>query len=187
MIGEEPKRTGSTQMTRRSSISKSWIGARWLAVPILALAIPSGAGAQPVYLVDTSEGGSGGGSSLSPTRFLAGQFTLDYGSEINALEGWMLYLNVINNLPVYAVLYGDANGLPDMGNEIFSQLFFVPASGYVPGWYGVDGPGLVLYGGTDWLAFAPHPDAIGASWLAAAGASPSRQGETPGRKIDHAV
>ena len=56
----------------------------------------------------------------------------------SGLEGWMIYPTIVGDLPVYAVLCGDAGGVSDLTNEIHSQLFFVPAS-LTPGWHGIGG------------------------------------------------
>jgi hypothetical protein len=131
---------------------------RWVTTTLglgLALTLAGVAGAQPMYLVDTGPGSAIGGLSLSTTGFLAGQFTLDQSYEINALEGWIIYPTVTGQLPVYAVLYGDDAGLPDLSDEIHAQLFQVPASG-VPlsaDWYGVSGLAIPVEAGIYWLAF----------------------------------
>jgi hypothetical protein len=112
--------------------------------------------AQPTYVVDTGPGGATGGLSLTQNQYLAGQFTLDQGHEINGLEGWMIYPTVVGDLPVFAVLYGDDGGVPDLTNEIHRQLFLVPASGipFAADWHGIGGLALPVYGGTPyWLAF----------------------------------
>lgn len=111
--------------------------------------------AEPTYVVDTGPGADTGGRTLSSSQYLAGQFTLDAGTEIEALEGWIIYPTIVGDLPVFAVLYGDADGVPDVDDEIYSQLFSVPASGipFVAGWHGVDGLSLLLDGGTYWLSF----------------------------------
>ncbi|MCA9502493.1 MAG: hypothetical protein KC616_05390 [Myxococcales bacterium] len=123
--------------------------------PILIVALSLWAGsaaAQPVYVVDTGPGGSAGGLSLSVGQYLAGRFSLDVGHELVDLEGWMIYPTVVGALPVYAVLYADVGGVPDLDQEIHSQLFTVPA-GFTPGWHGVTGLSLPVHGGTYWLAF----------------------------------
>jgi len=123
---------------------------------------PPPAAAQPVfYVVDTGNGASSGGLTLTVTQSLAAQFSLPASYEISGLEGWMVYLNLVNNLPVYAVVYGDDGNSPDVGNELFRQIFFVPPSGFAPGWHGVDGVSLALGPGTYWLAFEVNPGAIG--------------------------
>ena len=108
------------------------------------------------YVVDTGPGAATGGLSLTRNQYLAGQFTLDLGHEINGLEGWMIYPTIVGDLPVYAVLYGDAGGVPDLANEIYSQLFLVPASGipFASDWHGIGGLEIPVYGGRPyWLAF----------------------------------
>jgi hypothetical protein len=147
-------------MRRKDTLKWQW-AAMLAAVMILAGGSAREAEAQPVYVVDTGPGASSGGLSLFTDQFLAGQFTLDVGHEINAFEGWMVYLNIVNNMPVHLVVYGDANGIPDWTDVVFTQLFFVPPSGFAPGWHGVQGLELPLYGGTYWLAFELDPGAIG--------------------------
>jgi hypothetical protein len=120
-----------------------------------ALALSLAASAESVYLVDTGPGANTGGRSLSATQFLAAQFTIDAGSTIESLEGWMIYPTLIGELPVQVVLYADDGGLPDPTQELHRQLFTVPASGvpFASGWHGVGGLELELDAGTYWLAF----------------------------------
>ena len=116
----------------------------------------TGSAAAQTYVVDTGPGADTGGLSLTRNQYLAGQFTLDVGHEINALEGWMIYPTLLGDLPVVAVLYGDDGGVPDLTNEIYSQLFLVPASGipFAAGWHGISGLSIPVYGDTPyWLAF----------------------------------
>lgn len=124
-------------------------------IAILTCSIAGLANAQASYVVDTGPGANVGGLSLTRNQYLAGQFTLDVGHEINALEGWMIYPTIVGDLPVFAVLYGDLGGAPDLTNEIHSQLFTVPASGipFTADWHGISGLTLPVYGGTYWLAF----------------------------------
>ena len=119
--------------------------------------------ADPSYVVDTGPGSSTGGLSLTRNQYLAGQFTLDLGHEINGLEGWMIYPTIVGDLPVVAVLYGDDDGVPDLSNEIRSQLFLVPASGipFAADWHGVGGFTLPVHAGTYWLAFEVPSDNFG--------------------------
>lgn len=122
----------------------------------LALATTGLARAQAVYVVDTGPGANTGGLSLTRSQYLAGRFTLDQGHELYALEGWMIYPTITGSLPVWAVLYREGeDSLPDLSNEVYSQLFAVPASGipFAAGWHGVHGFTLPVYGGTYWLAF----------------------------------
>jgi len=134
-------------------MSKGAWGAALVAVAVMVSMIGEESRAESVYLVDTGNGGPSGGLSLTANQYVAGQFTLDSDSEIEALEGWMLYLNIINDLPVHAVLYGDAEGIPDWGDVVFTQLFHVLPSGFAPGWHGVDGLSLFVEAGIYWLAF----------------------------------
>lgn len=120
------------------------------------IGLPLGASADSEYLVDTGPGANTGGRTLSATQFLAGQFTIEAGYEVESLEGWMIYPTILGDLPVEAVLYGeDETGLPDPDQELHRQLFTVPASGipFAAGWYGVGGLALPLDPGTYWLAF----------------------------------
>ena len=138
-------------MQQFDTVMRRWVTAG-VVLAVFAAGVARQAEAQ-VYVVDTGPGAGTGGLTMSANQYLAGQFTLDAGHEINAFEGWMVYLNIINNLPVHLVVYGDANGLPDWTDVVFTQLFFVLPSGFTPGWHGVDGLELPLYGGTYWLAF----------------------------------
>ncbi len=140
---------GLNDTSRRGRWASCWV------LLIGAVAIVGTAGAQ-TYVVDTGPGANTGGLSLTRNQYLAGQFTLDLGHEINGLEGWMIYPTITGDLPVYAVLYGDAGGVPDLANEIHSQLFLVPASGipFVSDWHGIGGLEIPVYGGRPyWLAF----------------------------------
>lgn len=129
----------------------------------LLIAFESIAGAQPVYVVDTGAGSAVGGLSLTRNQFLAGQFTLDLGHELEALEGWIIYPTSTGTLPVYAVIYGDDDGKPDLMDEVYRQLFQVTASGFPLGadWHGASGFTLPIYGGTYWLAFEVPSDDFG--------------------------
>ena len=116
------------------------------------------------YVVDTGPGAAQGGLSLTRNQYLAGQFTLDLGHEINGLEGWMIYPTLIGDLPVYVVLYGDDGGVPDLDNQLHSQLIQVPASGipFAASWHGITGLEIPVYGGTPyWLAFEVPTDNFG--------------------------
>lgn len=171
-------------MTRRTSSWKRAAGTRWLGVAILLLAIPSAACAQPVYLVNTGEGPSTGGLSLRLSQFLAGQFTLDFGSEINALEGRLIDPG-FDKYPVYAVVYGDAR----RGLEYHRETGHprpVPEPGLgVLALCGIPTLVQVARGGGDSWAAEPHATRSarpGAWWLARVGPDPV----TSGRKSDHA-
>ena len=122
----------------------------------------AGSAMAQTYVVDTGPGANTGGLSLTANQHLAGQFTLGLGHEINGLEGWMIYPTITGDLPVYVVLYGDDDGVPDLTNEIHSQLILVPASGipFVSDWHGIGGLEIPIYGDTPyWLAFeVPTPD-----------------------------
>ena len=139
---------------------------RWLvglaSLVILGVGMAKGVEAQ-VYLIDTGPGGSIGGRTLSKNQLLAGQFSLDVGHEIYALEGWIIYPTIQGSLPVEAVLYADDGGVPDLADEVYRQLFFVPASGipFEANWEGADGFALPVYGGTYWLAFEVPTDTSG--------------------------
>jgi hypothetical protein len=116
----------------------------------------AGTASAQTYLVDTGPGAASGGLSLTVNQYLAGQFTLDLGSEIEALEGWMIYPTIIGELPVDVVIYGDDGGLPDVTNEIYFLRGQVDAA-LSPNWHGITIPPtlpLYLYGGRPyWLAF----------------------------------
>ena len=149
-----------------------WFG---LSVVFLCVALSWTAAAQPVYLVDTGPGGSSSGLSLTRNQYLAGQFSVELGAEIDALEGWIIFPTISGDLPVDAVLYGDADGVPDTSDEIYSQLFLVPGGiPIAPDWYGVDTPDLALNAGTYWLAFEVPTEDFGS------GAMPP----TPAQELD---
>jgi len=125
-------------------------------IVLIGAAVMGGNVSAQTYVVDTGPGANTGGLSLTRNQYLAGQFTLDVGHEINGLEGWMIYPTITGDLPVFAVLYGDDGGVPDLSNEIYSQLFVVPASGipFAADWHGIGGLEIPVYGGRPyWLAF----------------------------------
>lgn len=116
------------------------------------------------YVVDTGPGAAVGGLSLTENQYLAGQFTLDLGHEINGLEGWMIYPTLMGELPVYVVLYGDDGGVPDLANQIHAQLIQVPASGipFAADWHGISGLEIPVYGDRPyWVAFEVPSDISG--------------------------
>lgn len=125
----------------------------------VALTSFGGAARAQTYVVDTGEGAAVGGLSLTASQYLAGQFTLDAGHEINALEGWIIYPTISGDLPVDVVVYEDDGGVPDLTREIYFLPTLVPASGLPlsADWHGITIPPslpLYLYGGRPyWLAF----------------------------------
>ena len=130
-------------------------GASFLTISMVVAGLAGLAAAEAEYIVDTGPGANTGGLSLTRNQYLAGQFTLDSAHEINALEGWMIYPTLVGSLPVYAVLYGDDDGVPDLSAELYTQLFLVPASGipFTSDWHGIEGLALEVDAGTYWLAF----------------------------------
>jgi len=139
----------------RSDIRRTRIRTSFLTISMVVAAWAGLAAAEAEYIVDTGPGANTGGLSLTRNQYLAGQFTLDSAHEINALEGWMIYPTLVGSLPVYAVLYGDDEGVPDLSAELHAQLFLVPASGipFTSDWHGVEGLALDVGAGTYWLAF----------------------------------
>ena len=139
----------------RSDIRRTRIRTSFLTISMVVAAWAGLAAAEAEYIVDTGPGANTGGLSLTRNQYLAGQFTLDSAHEINALEGWMIYPTLVGSLPVYAVLYGDDDGVPDLSAELYTQLFLVPASGipFTSDWHGIEGLALEVDAGTYWLAF----------------------------------
>ncbi len=101
------------------------------------------------FIVDTGPGPGGvvGGTMLSATNFIAGQFTLASDFTLSSVEGWVS-LSAINTFGT-VVIYSDGGNIP--GTELFSGIF--EGAGSNAQWLGASGLAWNLAAGTYWAAF----------------------------------
>lgn len=116
---------------------------------ITILLVASAAGAE--LLVDTGPGPTEStGLFVSPTQFLAGQFTLADPKTITDLQGW-IYTTTSGSADF--VIYADTGTVPDTGTELLRAAAILPLSPpSTPDWHGVSGLSTTLAAGTYWVA-----------------------------------
>jgi len=124
-------------------------------ITIFLLSLLTAGNAQAVssYIVDTGPGAESGGLTLTSDQWLAAKFTLDRPYTITSIEGWMVNLASVFELPVFSVIYGDAGDIPDTSDNRFEQSFDLLPNFFEAGWYGIDGLALDLDAGSYWVAF----------------------------------
>ena len=123
--------------------------------------------ADAVVIVDTGipPGDGSGGVSLFSTQWLAGEIALNQSYSVNSIEGWIADAGVTPGT-LTVILYGDGGNVPDMGNELFSQVINVTAQQFPHAdWHGVTGIDLDLLPGEYWVAFEVRPGNTYFGWL----------------------
>jgi hypothetical protein len=123
----------------------------------LLVLLAGGSAQASSIIVDTGPGG-GDINSLSPTQWLAGEFTIDQDYRITGIQGWIAYLNPTSFAPISIVLYGDGGDVPDIGTVFFDRRFGLGASGsaVTADWRGfatLTNHEFDLVAGTYWVAF----------------------------------
>ncbi|MBW2423863.1 MAG: PEP-CTERM sorting domain-containing protein [Deltaproteobacteria bacterium] len=114
-----------------------------------------------MFVVDTGPGAETGGLTLTQSQWLGAKFSLEQAYTITSVEGWLVNLASLFELPVMAVIYGDAGEVPDTSDTLFEEEFDLVPNFFEPGWSGVSGLSFDLEAGTYWLAFEVRdPEAI---------------------------
>jgi hypothetical protein len=131
------------------------------ALLVLSIFLLAANGAHAIFIVDTGPGGDTGGLTLTQSQSLGGKFSLDQAYTITSVEGWLVNLASLFDLPVVAVIYGDAGDVPDTSDTRFEEGFNLVANFFEPGWSGVSEMSVDLEAGNYWLAFEVRdPEAI---------------------------
>jgi hypothetical protein len=126
---------------------------RRIATILALICLLTANGAHALFVVDTGPGQETGGLTLTKDQWLGAKFSLDQSYTITSIEGWMVNLSSLFDLPVFAVIYGDSGEVPDTTDKRFEQEFDLAPNFFEAGWNGVDGLSLDLEAGTFWVAF----------------------------------
>ena len=113
--------------------------------------------ANAAYVVDTGQPADSTYNwsllnNINGEHYYAVQFSLDPRYIIDEIQG---FINFIWPGTLTMAIYGDANNLPDVSQEIFAGSFSSQATSN-PNWLGLSGMGLDLQPGSYWLGFEPR-------------------------------
>lgn len=126
--------------------SSKFIPACWFCASVAML---TGGHAHADLIIDTGDGGTGGGHALSAGQWLAAEITLTQVVTVTGIETWMFEQNPGD---ITIAIY-EGGGMTPSAIELFSITFYADPPTESAVWYGVHGLDWNIGPGTYWVNF----------------------------------